>query len=197
MQPDGAVQLSFEFAQAVPDGLFVATRPLKKHPLRNSVLRRLSFVRRFFPELGGRSIRVGLTRVASGMAIPGGDEMWLNPNQVSYHAIAHEFVHLLQGRHGIPSGERSCDLFSLARHWTLNDTPPYYLRIPEGFVDKSGRIKSPHARTIYEVARRAVDLKQRGTRQYIAFFEKTLAAGGAYVRCQEDLDHRDELLLYR
>ena len=93
-----AVQLTFVFTGRDTAGLFRATRPLLRHRSRNNVFKKLEYVRRFFPEFGREIIRVGLTRVASGMAIPGGHEIWFNPSQISFHAIAHEFVHLLQGR---------------------------------------------------------------------------------------------------
>ena len=170
-----AVQLTFVFTGRDTAGLFRATRPLLRHRSRNNVFKKLEYVRRFFPEFGREIIRVGLTRVASGMAIPGGHEIWFNPSQISFHAIAHEFVHLLQGRHGIPTGERSCDLFSLARDWTLNDTAPYYLSVPRRFIDENGHIDPHHARLIYTAAKQAIELRQRGLRNYISYFERTLA----------------------
>jgi hypothetical protein len=179
MQKLQSQQLTFDFFERKPTGLFEATRPLQKHRYCNQVLKRLSYVRRFFPELGERKIRVGLTRVASGMAVPGGHEIWFNPSQISYHAIAHEFVHLLQGSHGIPTGERSCDLFSLARHWTLNDTAPYYVRVPRHFLDSKGNITPAYARLICSVARGAIEMKHGGLRNYIAYFEKTLRGESA------------------
>jgi len=186
MQKSQTLQLAFDFFEEKRSGLFQATRPLQKHRYCNKVLKRLSYARRFFPELGDRKIRVGLTRVASGMAIPGGHEIWFNPNQISYHAIAHEFVHLLQGNHNIPSGERSCDVFSLARHWTLNDTAPYYVHVPRHFMDSDGNILPPYARLIYEVAKRSIEMKQNGTRNYIAYFERTLASSGERTRMETD-----------
>jgi hypothetical protein len=100
--------------------------------------------------------------------------VWFNPGQVSFHTIAHEFVHLLQGRDDVPGGERSCDLFSLARDWTLNDTAPSYVRVPVEFPDMWGHIQPPQAQLICDTARRAIDLKRAGMRNYIAYFEKTL-----------------------
>jgi hypothetical protein len=169
------LQLTFDFAHDTRAADFRATRPLLKHRKCRMVLEKLAYVRHFFPELRDRTIRVGLTRVACGMAVPGGSEIWFNPSQISYHAIAHELVHLLQGVHDIPRGERSCDLYALARHWTLNDRPPYYLRVPERFVNKNGTLDAVHARWFFAVATRAIELKRRGLRNYIAYFEKAVA----------------------
>lgn len=154
----------------------MVTKALRRHRLRNRVLSRVQYVRRFFPELDGETIKVGLTRAASGMAVPGGNEIWLNPFRVSYHTIAHELVHLLQCRElGIPQGEKSCDVFSMARHWTLNDVPSSYVTIPLDLIDSEGMLTSRAAKLVYHVAARALELRESGKRRYIAFFESELA----------------------
>ena len=175
MRRANAAQLAFDFLEAAPATPFEPTRVLRRHRGCNNLLKRLAYVRRYFPELDGYRIRVGLTRVASGMAVPGGYELWFNPREVSYHTIAHEFVHLLQRQHGVPSGERSCDIYSLARHWTLNDAAPYYVRIPRRMYDDDGNIEPEDAKLIYDVAAQALDLRRSGLRNYIAFFERTLS----------------------
>jgi hypothetical protein len=170
------LQLAFDFGGRDEHvrGSVVPTRALKTHRSCNNVLRRVHYVRRFFPELSERVIRVGLTRAASGMAVPGSNEIWLKPSGLSYHTVAHELVHLLQGSHGIPTGERSCDVYALARHWTLNDTPPYYVRVPAELLDVWGRIQPASAILIYRVAASAIERRRNGVRNYIAYFEKSL-----------------------
>jgi len=175
-----SIQLAFDFAAVERD--FVLTRPLSRHRSRDALVRKLHYVRRFFPELDGQTIRVGLTRTASGLAIPGGVELWVHPSQTSYHTLAHEFIHLLQGKHGIPTGERSCDIYALARHWTLNDSPPYYVKLPAEFRTSSGNIRPEYAKLIWTTARRAVEMRQAGTRNYISYFEKTLERHGPSPR---------------
>jgi hypothetical protein len=151
------------------------TRALRSHRACNRVLERVRYVRRFFPELDGVALRVGLTRAASGMAVMGGNEIWLNPNRPSYHTIAHELVHLLQDRgHDIPQGERSCDLFSLARDWTLNDVTPSYVRIPATLQLPDGGLKPDGARLVHTLATEAIARRRDGLRTYIAWFEKRL-----------------------
>ncbi|UCH82726.1 MAG: hypothetical protein JSW50_09610 [Candidatus Latescibacterota bacterium] len=172
MRTPSTNQLEFSFVEK--EEPFIITRPLLKHRMLHNLLRKLHYVRRFFPELDGQTIRVGLTRVASGMAVPGGNELWVNPAQTSYHTLAHEFVHLLQGSGKIPAGERSCDLYALARHWTLNDTLPYYVRLPNGFVTDGGKIRPDCARLVYAAARQAIDSRNAGVRNYIKQFEDTL-----------------------
>ncbi|MCI0450908.1 MAG: hypothetical protein L0Z51_00800 [Candidatus Latescibacteria bacterium] len=150
----------------------VASAVLRKHRLRNDVLRRVNYVRRFFPELEGETITVGLTRAASGMAVPGGSRIWLNPSRLSYHTIAHELIHLLQLRNlGIPSGEKACDVFSLARHWTLNDDRPSYVRVPLSVIDGSSPVGEAVSRMLYDVACDALVRRADGHRRYLAYFE--------------------------
>jgi hypothetical protein len=154
---------------------YVVTRPLRDHRSCNRLMSRLHYVRRYFPELDGETIKVGLTKSASGMAVPGSNELWLNPTHITYHTIAHELVHLLQGREaGVPQGERSCDVFSLARHWTLNDVCPSYVKVPHTLMDTRGVLSEEAARLVFDVASEAVRRRHNGMRNYITFFETRL-----------------------
>ncbi len=154
---------------------FEVTRELRRHRACNRVMRRIHYVRRFFPEFDGETIRVGITRQASGMATPGSRELWLNPAHLSYHAIAHEFVHLLQGRDlGVPAGERACDVHALARHWTLNDVCPAYVRVPVALLDARGMFTETGARMAYTAAVEALGRRHGGMRHYIQWFERRL-----------------------
>lgn len=153
----------------------VASAVLRRHRLRNDVLRRVDYVRRFFPELDGETITVGLTRAASGMAVPGGSRIWLNPSRLSHHTIAHELIHLLQRRNlGIPSGEKACDVFSLARHWTLNDERPSYLRVPRSLYGERGAVSEQIGRELFDLAAEALARREQGHRRYIAYFEQEI-----------------------
>jgi hypothetical protein len=165
-------QLAFDFPSE-PRGITL-TRPLARHRSRRSLLEKFRYVRRFFPELDGRAIRVGITRAAAGQAVPGGFEVWIHPSQTTYHSLSHEFVHLLQGTGEIPKGEKSCDVFALARHWTLNDSAPFYVRVPAELRTLDGKMGPEGARLLWTAARRALAAREAGVRNYIAFFEKTL-----------------------
>lgn len=166
------LELSLLTAPDVAPPRVIASTVLRKHRLKNDVLRGVEYVRRYFPELDGETVTVGITKAASGMAIPGGKRIWLNPSRLSYHTISHELMHLLQCRDlGIPAGEKACDVFSLARHWTLNDERPSYVRFPRRIVNEKGRISEDSAKLIFAVARDAVIQRSRGLRNYISFFE--------------------------
>jgi hypothetical protein len=168
------LELSLFGPNAEDERHFILTRVLKRHPSHKRLLEKLHYVRRYFPELERRTIKVGLTRAASGMAVPGGTDLWFNPTHVSFHTIAHEFVHLLQGDRNFPRSERSCDLFSLARHWTLNDRVPHYVKIPRCYSDGYGKIPPDKAKLLYRAAVTALRRRDEGERNYIALFENML-----------------------
>jgi len=169
-------QLELAIDAAVPRGYGIrVTRALQKHRSCRRTLEKVGYVRRFFPELDGVSLKIGLTRSSSGMAVPGGNEIWLNPFHVSNHTIAHEFVHLLQRRGtDVPQGERSCDLFSLARHWTLNDVNPSYVKVPPALLENDGTLAPRTAALVYHTAVESIRKKREGMRNYIAWFEARL-----------------------
>ncbi|HET6348584.1 MAG TPA: hypothetical protein VFH88_05810 [Candidatus Krumholzibacteria bacterium] len=166
------LELAFLSAPDVAPPRVVASSVLRKHRSKNDVLRRVAYVRRYFPELEGETVVVGLTRAASGMAVPGGTRIWLNPSRLSYHTISHELTHLLQCRNlGFPAGEKACDVYSLARHWTLNDEWPSYVKLPRRLMDDRGKLSEENGRLVFAVAREAIVQRTRGLRTYISFFE--------------------------
>lgn len=189
MLPSRTVQLELELL-SIPHAQaprVVASAVLRKHRLRNDVLRRVDYVRRFFPELDGETITVGLTRAASGMAVPGGSRIWLNPSRLSHHTIAHELIHLLQRRElGIPSGEKACDVYSLARHWTLNDDRPSYVRVPRSLCEENGAVSERVGRALFEIALDALDRRAQGHRNYIAYFEREVERRGPALASREN-----------
>lgn len=158
---------------------FSASRSLRDHPSRLRILRMVSYVLRFFPELSGETIKIGVTKGVEGRAVVGVPRIWLNPRGLSYQTIAHELIHVLQGRNGIPSGERSCDIYSVARHHTLVDLRPAYLKIPADAFDVEGRPLPGVAQLLTETAREAVRRREEGRRRYISWFENVV--GGRLI----------------
>jgi hypothetical protein len=169
------LELALNIARGPKENILEVTRVLQNHRSCNRILERVRYVRRYFPELDGNRLKIGLTKASSGMAVPGGYEIWLNPFQVSYHTVAHEFVHLLQREgSGIPQGERSCDVFALARHWTLNDVNPSYVKLPAELLEVDGTLAPTAAKVVYGVAAEAIEKRRQGLRNYIAYFESHL-----------------------
>jgi hypothetical protein len=157
-------------------GDLIPTGPLQNHPRGATVLTQVRYARRFFPELDGEVLKVGLTRSAAGLAELEGKKLWLNPSRLALHTIAHELVHLLQGRGLVPGGERSADLFALARDVTLVDVLPHYLAVPGRLADRSGHWLRPGvAAELHRLALTAVERRAAGQRRYIAWFEQAAA----------------------
>lgn len=91
---------------------------------------------------------------------------------VALHAtLAHEFVHLLQHPLGpLPGGERSCDLFALARVGRVFPHPPAYLRLPR----EVARTWERWAELAESLARESIEARGRGERRYIVGWERRL-----------------------
>ena len=141
---------------------------------------------RHFPELHGKTITVGLTRKHLGSAsitYRAGTIsrliIRLRVHKVSYQTIGHELTHLVQGlsrgdrgnRHSvarsrIPSGEKQCDIWTLARHSLFCDDAPTYLRLPRLVRDQWPRYAEP-VRTLCVAAIE----KRRSHRLYIRWLE--------------------------
>jgi hypothetical protein len=108
-----------------------------------------------FPELNGKIITVGYTRANLGSASLSYRTsreprliIRLKVRKLTYQTIGHELTHLIQGlaqrRAGmilsggdnrIPSGEKSCDIWTLARDRLFCDDSPSYLRMPRSIRD--------------------------------------------------------------
>jgi hypothetical protein len=155
-----------------------------RSPHYDRIRERLEFVRGFFPELEGTTVRVGLVRkpgvLGWGSLHPDHPGIWVRPRRLETFTIAHELTHLLQARKLVPRGERACDLWALARSALLVDAPPGYLSIPAEL--RRQRVLPPaHATLLHRAARRALDARARGERGYLRHFEReveqTLQAG--------------------
>jgi len=153
------------------------SRPVLGSPHFERIRQRLEFVRTFFPEIASLSIRVGLARkpgiLGWGSLDPDDPGVWVRPRRIDFFTIAHEFTHLLQARGLVPRGERSCDLFALARSPLLVDHPPGYLRLPMAL--RRRRLEPWHGKLLHDAACRALAARGRGDRRYIHNFEREVA----------------------
>jgi hypothetical protein len=145
----------------------------------------LEFARKFFPELEGLNIRVGLAQkrgvLGWGSLDPARPGVWVRPRRLQLFTIAHEFTHLLQARGLVPRGERQCDLWALARSPLLIDAVPNYLHLPRAL--RRGKPTNDQAHALCASAREAIAGREAGDRRYLARFEATLAeAFGPTVR---------------
>src|SRR5215470_17907565 len=138
---------------------------------------RLEFVRAFFPELSGVTVRVGLVQkpgiLGWGSLDPDQPGVWVRPRRLDHFTIAHELTHLLQARGLVPRGERACDLWALARTPLVIDSPPGYLRLPRAYRKK--KLSSEEAARLCDAARRAIEARIAGDRRYLKRFEEEIA----------------------
>ncbi len=154
---------------------WTCSRLVTRSPHRDRILERLEFVRRFFPELDGVTVRVGLARkrgvLGWGSLDPEQPAIWVRPRRLDHFTIAHEFTHLLQARGLVPGGERACDLWALARSPLLNDAPPGYLRLPPA-LRRRRQLDPWHAALLHRAAQQAIAARERGERRYLQRFER-------------------------
>jgi hypothetical protein len=152
LQPEG-LSLSTTFGGVrTREALFVilSFTPLMKKRLTRRAQTMIERSLQYFPELNGKNITVGYTRAHLGSAslsYPAGKKIRLiirlKVRKLSYQTIGHELTHLVQGlsrgnrrvRSGaitgsIPSGEKQCDIWTLARDQLFCDDAPTYLRLP-------------------------------------------------------------------
>jgi hypothetical protein len=168
-------QLSLDLGPERPR--WTPSRLVVRSPHRERILEYLEFARRFFPELEGVNIRVGLAQkrgvLGWGSLDPERPGVWVRPRQLQLFTIAHEYTHLLQARGLVPRGERQCDLWALARSPLLIDSPPNYLKLPRAL--KRGRPTNDQAHALCAAAREAIAAREAGDRRYLARFEAALA----------------------
>ena len=163
--------------------------PLMKKRLTSRASEMIQRSLRYFPELHGKTITVGLTRKHLGSASisyrAGAISrliIRLRVRKVSYQTIGHELTHLVQGlaygdsaisgslmRSTIPSGEKQCDIWTLARHSLFCDDPPTYLRLPPIVRNQWPRYAEP-VRTLCVAAIE----KRQSHRLYIRWLESQI-----------------------
>jgi hypothetical protein len=155
------------------------SRPWYASPHLARARRELDLVRDHFPELDDVTVRVGLTKRRSvlGLASLGETPMiWIRPRRIHRCAIAHELTHLLQARKLLPGGEKTCDVYTLARSPLLIDIAPFYLKVPERFHEggRDRRVPPAAAAALHAIAREAT--AGRSARAAIICFEKRARA---------------------
>jgi hypothetical protein len=172
-------QLSLELGPERPRWAY--SRLVTRSPHFRRIRERTEFVRYFFPELEGVTVRVGMALkrgvLGWGSLDPESPGIWVRPRRLEYFTIAHELTHLLQARKLVPRGERQCDLWALARSPMLIDTVPSYLRLPRSLRWKP--VSATLASHLCEAARRAIAAREAGDRRYLRRFESELRARSA------------------
>src|ERR671919_873898 len=130
--------------------MLIRFTPLMKQRLTRRAYEMIERSLQFFPELTDTIITIGYTRKHLGSAtvvyrkgIVSRLIIRLKVRKLTYQTIGHELTHLIQGlAHGdrskfrsanpekIPSGEKQCDIWTLARDPLFCDDAPTYLKMP-------------------------------------------------------------------
>lgn len=140
----------------------------------------------YFPELDGKTITVGYTRKHLGSAtvvyrkgIISQLVIRLKVRKLSYQTIGHELTHLVQGLargdrraassvqgENIPSGEKQCDIWTLARDKIFCDDAPTYIRLPRAMREHW----PAYAEAVRDLCIAAIE-KRKSHRLYIRWLE--------------------------
>ncbi len=148
--------------------------------IRGRILELAPTMAEIFPELKGVTLKIANSRssyhVASYEWRSGKIEMQFRfferdmSNTLPF-VLAHETMHAVQWmRRTVPHGEKSCDVFTLAR-LPIELFPrekAFYVKIPKRLLSDPAKIRN--------AARRAISLRQEGLRRYITWFENELCA---------------------
>jgi hypothetical protein len=160
--------------------------PQMKQRLTRRTLTMIQRSLSYFPELKDALITVGYTRKHLGSATVIYREgmlarliIRLRVRKVTYQTIGHELTHLIQGlAHGdrlgarsgnlntIPSGEKQCDIWTLARDPIFCDDAPTYIKMPRILRERW----SDYAEPIRDLCIAAIE-KRHTQRQYIRWLE--------------------------
>lgn len=164
------------------------TRPMKQRlsPRAHQMIERSL---QFFPELTDTTITVGYTRKHLGSAtvvyrkgVVAQLIIRLRIKKLTYQTIGHELIHLVQGLargdpsmsrssdlEKIPSGEKQCDIWTLARNPLFCDDAPTYLKMPRILRDQW----PSYAERVRELCHAAI-AKRHTHRLYIRWLENEM-----------------------
>ena len=153
-------------------------RTRKKSPVEKEILKLEPVMAKLFPELNGVTLSIRNTRssyhVASYEWHTGRIEMNFgffekDRDGTLPFVLAHETMHAVQWMTRlIPHGEKACDVFTLAR------LPVEFFPRKKAFYVKVPKRVLSDPSIISECAEKAIDLRSKGLRRYIMWFEDEL-----------------------
>ena len=138
-----------------------------------------SIIAPLYPELAQIMLRIRMKRLRRAVAEYDHRSFRINidprpfdpdENMLLPSVVAHETTHALQHvDRSVPYGERSCDIYMLAR-LPVNLYPrqrDFYVKVPQ-------KILSSSPDKIIQTAKRAIELRKSGLHNYIVWFESEL-----------------------
>ena len=172
---------------ALVRGTQVRFTPLMQKRLTRLAEEMINRALEYFPELQGKTITVGYTRVHLGSAVISRKRnsepqfvIRLKVRNLTYQTIGHELTHLVQALtlgdrppaayERIPSGETQCDIWTLARHALFCDDAPTYIKMPRIMRD----LWPNYAVAVRRLCIAAIE-KRSSFRPYIRWLESEIA----------------------
>ncbi|MGH7927861.1 MAG: hypothetical protein ACREQV_08720, partial [Candidatus Binatia bacterium] len=172
---------------AILGGAQVRFTPLMQKRLTRRAEEMIERSLNYFPELQGKTITVGYTRVHLGSAVMSrkrdsdpGLVIRLRVRNLTYQTIGHELTHLVQGLslgdrpppayERIPTGETQCDVWTLARHPLFCDDAPTYIKMPRQMRE----LWPSYAMAVRRLCVAAIE-KRSSFRPYIRWLESEIA----------------------
>lgn len=127
-----------------------------------------------FPELHPKTIKFSYTKgFARAMTLKATETTYnigYNPEKpLYYYVLGHELMHFAQVFSEIPHGEKSCDVYTLARSELFLDNPPCYIDLPaeiENYWDN-------YAKDVRNLCIDAIEIRKTN-RQYIKWVVKEI-----------------------
>ncbi len=150
----------------------------KNPSVRDKILDLTPTMAKIFPELKGVTLKIANSRsswhVASYEWRSGRIEMQFryfekDQSNTLPFVLAHETMHAVQWmRRSVPHGERSCDVFTLARLpiELFPKKKAFYVKIPQRLLSDPSMIR--------DLANQAISRRRNGLRRYITWFENEL-----------------------
>jgi hypothetical protein len=173
---------------ALAGGAQVRFTPLMQKRLTRRAEEMIGRALNHFPELEGRTITIGYTRVHLGSAVISRARdsapqlvIRLKVRKLTYQTIGHELTHLVQALslgerpppayERIPTGEAQCDIWTLARHALFCDDAPTYIKMPRLMRE----LWPNYAMAVRRLCIAAIE-KRSSFRPYIRWLESEIAA---------------------
>ena len=160
----------------------IFTTPFRKRTsqeFRDDIFKKSQMVLPLFPELKGDKFKIGLTTSLGTVAraytrlAPDQIKIGINPinKTISYFTLGHELTHFVQHISDIPSGEKTCDIWTIARNELFLDETPSYLKIPLFIHDNWNK----YANAIRELCIKSIKYRNEHPRaHYIVRLEKQI-----------------------
>ena len=159
------------------DPVFTFTKPMMKSASVDFIANIKSMTLKCleeFPELNPKEIKFSYTsNIACAMTQKATEDKFnigYNPKYpLFYNVIGHELMHFAQEFGDVPHGEKSCDVYTLARSELFTDCSPGYIPLPIEIVTSW----SKYAADVRQLCIKAIEVRKTN-KQYIKWVTKEI-----------------------